>query len=278
MGTEAVRVYADAKRMLKRLIEGRWLTANGVMALLPANSVGDDIEIYTDESRSEVAMVWHGLRQQTEKTAVEGVMRPSRCLADFVAPKVLTPELIAARARHKGAKGQNDSKIADYIGVFAVTAGLGAEKKDKYFLDDNDDYSSIMFKSLADRLAEAFAEALHQRVRKDLWGYVPAETLDKDAMIAEKYQGIRPAPGYPACPDHSAKKEMFELLQAGDIGMALTESLAMTPAASVSGFYLSHPQSTYFSVGKIGDDQVQDLADRRGETVAVLSRLLAPNL
>ena len=278
VGAEAVRVYADAKRMLKRLIEGRWLTANGVMALLPANSVGDDIEIYTDESRSEVAMTWYGLRQQTEKTAVEGVMRPSRCLADFVAPKVLTPELIAARARHTGAKGQNDSKIADYIGVFAVTAGLGAEKKDKYFLDDNDDYSSIMFKSLADRLAEAFAEALHQRVRRDLWGYAPDEALDKDALIAEKYQGIRPAPGYPACPDHSAKKEMFELLQADDIGMGLTESLAMTPAASVSGFYLSHPQSTYFSVGKIGDDQVQDLAERRGETVQALSRLLAPNL
>ena len=186
--------------------------------------------------------------------------------------------MIAARARAACANGQNDSKIADYIGVFAVTAGLGAEKKEKYFLDDNDDYSSIMFKSLADRLAEAFAEALHQRVRKDLWGYVPAETLDKDGMIAEKYQGIRPAPGYPACPDHSVKKEMFELLQCADIGMGLTESLAMTPAASVSGFYLSHPDSSYFSVGKIGDDQVQDLARRRGETVEVLQRLLAPNL
>ena len=278
VGTEAVRVYADAKRMLKRLIEGRWLTANGVMGLYPANSVGDDIEIYTDESRTEVAMTWHGLRQQAEKTAVEGVMRPSRCLADFVAPKVLTPELIVERAHSACENGQNGSKIADYIGVFAVTAGLGAEKKDKYFLDDHDDYSSIMFKSLADRLAEAFAEAMHQRVRKDLWGYVPAESLDKDAMIAEKYQGIRPAPGYPACPDHSVKKDMFALLRADEIGMALTESLAMTPAASVSGFYLSHPQSTYFSVGKIGGDQVQDLADRRGETVGDLSRLLAPNL
>jgi 5-methyltetrahydrofolate--homocysteine methyltransferase len=248
------------------------------MGLYPANSVGDDIEIYTDETRSEVAMTWYGLRQQTEKTAVDGVMRPSRCLADFVAPKVLTPELIAARASHASANVQNGSKIADYIGIFAVTAGLGAEKKDKYFLDDHDDYSSIMFKSLADRLAEAFAEALHQRVRKDLWGYVPAEALDKDAMIAEKYQGIRPAPGYPACPDHSAKKEMFELLQCADIGMALTESLAMTPAASVSGFYLSHPQSSYFSVGKIGDDQLQDLAQRRGAQASDLARLLAPNL
>ncbi len=286
VGTEAVRVYADAKRMLKRLIDGRWLTANGVIGLYPANSVGDDIELYTDETRSEVAMVWHGLRQQTEKTAIDGpdgvkVMRPSRCLADFIAPKVLAPELIAARARSSLASGhidQDSERIADYIGVFAVTAGLGAEKKEKYFRDDLDDYSSIMFKSLADRLAEAFAEALHQRVRKDLWGYVAAETLDKDALIAEKYQGIRPAPGYPACPDHSVKKDMFELLRAEEIGMALTESRAMTPAASVSGFYLSHPQSTYFSVGKIGDDQVQDLAKRRGETIEELSRLLAPNL
>ncbi len=278
VGPEAVRVYADAKRMLKRLIEGRWLAASGVIGLYPANSVGDDIEIYTDETRGEVAMTWYGLRQQTEKTAVDGVMRPSRCLADFVAPKVLTPEMIAARAGKQGTGGQNDAKIADYIGLFAVTAGLGAEKKEKYFRDDNDDYSSIMFKSLADRLAEAFAEAMHQRVRKDLWGYVPAESLDRDAMIAEKYQGIRPAPGYPACPDHSVTKEMFELLRADEVGMALTESRAMTPAASVSGFYFSHPQSTYFSVGKIGDDQLQDLARRRGEKAEDLARLLAPNL
>jgi 5-methyltetrahydrofolate--homocysteine methyltransferase len=248
------------------------------MGLYPANSVGDDIEIYTDESRSEVAMTWHGLRQQQEKTAVEGVMRPSRCLSDFVAPKVLAPELIAERARQGCGGGQNDSQIADYIGIFAVTAGLGAEKKEKYFNDDNDDYSSIMLKALADRLAEAFAEAMHQRVRKDLWGYAPAEALDAEAMIAEKYQGIRPAPGYPACPDHSVKQEMFELLGAADIGMALTSSLAMTPAASVSGFYLSHPDSTYFNVGKIGDDQLHDLAKRRGAKAEDLARLLAPNL
>ena len=278
VGTEAVRVYADAKRMLQRLIEGRWLTASGVMGLYPANSVGDDIEIYTDESRSEVAMTWYGLRQQQEKTAVEGVMRPSRCLSDFVAPKVLAPELIAERARKGCRNDQNDSQIADYIGVFAVTAGLGAEKKEKYFNDDNDDYSSIMLKALADRLAEAFAEAMHQRVRKDLWGYAAAEALVMDDMIGEKYQGIRPAPGYPACPDHSAKQAMFDLLGAADIGMALTSSLAMTPAASVSGFYLSHPDSTYFNVGKIGDDQLHDLAKRRGAKAEDLARLLAPNL
>ncbi|MDI1274710.1 vitamin B12 dependent-methionine synthase activation domain-containing protein, partial [Polaromonas sp.] len=278
VGTEAVRVYADAQRMLKRLIEGRWLTASGVIGLYPANSVGDDIEIYTDESRSEVAMTWYGLRQQAEKTALAGVMRPSRCLADFVAPKVLSAETKAVRAGHAGAEGHNTFMLPDYIGLFAVTAGLGAEKKEKYFNDDHDDYSSIMLKSLADRLAEAFAEALHKRVREDLWGYATGETLSTEEMIAEKYQGIRPAPGYPACPDHSVKKDMFELLQAGDIGMALTESLAMTPAASVSGFYLSHPQSVYFSVGKIGDDQLQDLAKRRGEKAEDLQRLLAPNL
>ena len=278
VGTEAVRVYADAKRMLQRLIEGRWLTASGVMGLYPANSVGDDIEIYTDESRSEVAMTWYGLRQQQEKTAVEGVMRPSRCLSDFVAPKVLAPELIAERASKGCGTGLNDSQKADYIGVFAVTAGLGAEKKEKYFNDDNDDYSSIMLKALADRLAEAFAEVLHLRARTDLWGYAPDENLSLEELLAEKYQGIRPAPGYPACPDHSVKKEMFELLGAKDIGMTLTSSLAMTPAASVSGFYLSHTDSTYFNVGKISDDQLQDLAKRRGARVEDLERLLAPNL
>ena len=278
VGVEAQRVYDDAQRMLKRLIEGRWLTANGVMGLYPANSVGDDIEIYTDESRTEVAMTWYGLRQQTEKTALDDVMRPSRCLADFIAPKVLAPELIAAYANGTGVKGLKDQKIADYIGLFAVTSGLGADKKEKQFQDDHDDYSSIMFKALADRLAEAFAETLHLRVRKDLWGYAPGEDLPLEDLIAEKYRGIRPAPGYPACPDHSVKKELFELLRAGDIGMALTESLAMTPAASVSGFYLSHPQSTYFSVGKIGDDQLQDLAARRGVNASDLQRLLAPNL
>ena len=283
VGTEAVRVYADAQRMLKRLIEGRWLTANGVMALYPANSVGDDIEIYTDESRREVAMVWHGLRQQTEKTAVAGTdgklhMRPSRCLADFIAPKTLNAETKAVRAGHAGAEGHNSFMLPDYIGLFAVTAGIGAEKKEKYFQDDHDDYSSIMLKALADRLAEAFAESLHQRVRQDLWGYAPDESLTPEELIAEKYRGIRPAPGYPACPDHSVKQAMFELLKADEIGMALTESLAMTPAASVSGFYLSHPDSAYFNVGKIGDDQVHELAKRRGVKVQDLERLLAPNL
>ena len=258
VGQEAQRVFADGKAMLKKIIEGRWLQASGVMALLPANSVGDDIEFYTDETRSQVALTWYGLRQQTEKHAVEGVMRPSRCLADFVAPK--------------------DSGIADYAGLFAVTAGLGVEKKEQEFLAAHDDYSAILFKSLADRLAEAFAECLHQRVRTDLWGYAQGEALSADALIAEQYQGIRPAPGYPACPDHSAKRALFAQLQCGEIGMLLTEGLAMAPAASVSGFYLGHPQSAYFSVGKIGEDQVADMAQRRGMDEAELRRLLAPNL
>jgi 5-methyltetrahydrofolate--homocysteine methyltransferase len=259
VGTEAVRVYADGQRMLKRLIEGRWLSASGVVGVWPANTVDDDdIALYTDETRNEVALTWHGLRQQTEKPVIEGVPRPSRCLADFVAPR--------------------SSGLKDYVGMFAVTAGLGVEKKEKYFVDDLDDYSAIMLKALADRLAEAFAEALHHRVRTDLWGYAAGEGLSNEEMIAEKYRGIRPAPGYPACPDHSVKRAMFDLMGCADIGMTLTESLAMTPAASVSGFFLAHPDSTYFNVGKIGHDQLADQAARRHQPESELERLLAPNL
>nr|WP_261212022.1 methionine synthase [Variovorax sp. CY25R-8] len=259
VGTEAVRVYGDGQRMLKRLIEGRWLSASGVVGFWPANTENDDdIVLYTDESRSEAALTWYGLRQQTEKQEIEGTMRPSRCLADFVAPR--------------------ESGLKDYVGMFAVTAGLGVEKKEKYFVDDLDDYSAIMLKALADRLAEAFAEAMHHRVRTDLWGYAADEALSNEQMIAEQYRGIRPAPGYPACPDHSVKKPMFDLLNCTDIGMSLTESLAMMPAASVSGFYLGHPDSTYFNVGKIGHDQLQDQAVRRKASESKLERLLAPNL
>jgi 5-methyltetrahydrofolate--homocysteine methyltransferase len=215
----------------------------------------DDIAFYTDESRTERALTWYGLRQQTEKQVVDGVQMPSRCLADFVAPKG-----------------------SDYAGLFAVTAGIGADKRAEAFEAAHDDYSSILLKSLADRLAEAFAELLHKKVRTDLWGYAAQESLSAEALIAEQYQGIRPAPGYPACPDHSAKRDMFAVLQCEEIGMGLTESLAMTPAASVSGFYIGHPDSTYFSVGKIGDDQLQDLAQRRKLNPTELQRLLAPNL
>jgi len=265
VGAEATRVFADGQALLRQAIEGRWLTANAVLGLYPANSVrDDDIELYTDETRSQVALTWYGLRQQAEKQVIDGMMRPSRCLADFVAPKY-------------DASG-TATGWADYVGVFAVTAGLGVEKREQWFLDRHDDYSAILFKSLADRLAEALAECLHQRVRTDLWGYAAQETLGTDELIAEKYRGIRPAPGYPACPDHSVKRDMFELLQCQDIGMSVTESLAMSPAASVSGFYLAHPESTYFSVGKIGEDQLKDLAARRGMTEQAVQRLLAPNL
>jgi 5-methyltetrahydrofolate--homocysteine methyltransferase len=258
VGHEAQRVFSEGKRMLQRLIEGRWLQAHGVVALLPAATVDDDvIEVYTDESRKEVALRWQPLRMQTERPVVEGMRRPNRSLADFVAPAGGPP---------------------DYIGLFAVTAGLGVDKKEQQFLQDHDDYSAIMLKALADRLAEAFAERLHQRVRTEFWGYAPDEALSNEQLIAEAYRGIRPAPGYPACPDHRVKRAMFGVLQAHDIGMGLTESLAMTPAASVSGFYLARPEARYFNVGRIGDDQLADYAARGALPEAEARRALAPLL
>ncbi|WXK37639.1 methionine synthase [Mycetohabitans rhizoxinica] len=259
VGESARRVFDDGKAMLARLIQGRWLSANGVIALLPANTVNDDdIEIYTDESRTQVALTWRNLRQQSVRPVVDGVTRPNRCLADFIAPRA--------------------SGIADYIGLFAVTAGLGVDTREKQFEQHHDDYSAIMLKALADRLAEAFAEQLHQRVRRDLWGYATDEALNNDQLIAEQYAGIRPAPGYPACPDHLVKRDLFATLQADEIGMSLTESLAMWPAASVSGFYLSHPDSRYFTVGKIGDDQLEDYARRMDLSLEHARRALAPQL
>ena len=259
VGESASNVYAEAQAMLKKLIDGRWLTANGVMAILPANTVGDDdIEIYTDESKTEVAFTYYGLRQQTEKPVIDGVARPNQCLADFIAPK--------------------SSGITDYIGLFAVTSGIGIEKHEQRFEDANDDYSSIMLKALADRFAEAFAEYLHERVRKDLWGYASDEQLAATELIAESYRGIRPAPGYPACPEHTVKQDMFRILECEDIGMSLTESYAMFPGAAVSGFYFGHPESKYFSVGKIGADQLADMAKRRGVSAEQLQSWLAPNL
>ena len=259
VGEAASKVYEEGRAMLQKLVEGRWLTANGVVALLPANTVNDDdIEIYTDETRSEVAFTWYGLRQQTEKPVIDGVARPNQCLADFIAPK--------------------SSGIEDYIGIFAVTAGIGIEKHEKRFEDAHDDYSSIMLKALADRLAEAFAEHLHERVRKDLWGYAADENLGNDDLIKEAYCGIRPAPGYPACPEHTVKADMFQFLNCEDIGMEVTESFAMFPGASVSGFYFAHPDSKYFTVGKIGEDQLEDMVKRRGVEKDLLERWLAPNL
>jgi len=261
VGVEAQKVFNDAQKMLQKIIEGRWITAHGVMGLYPANCVNhDDIALYADEARETPVLTWHGLRQQTEKQSG----KPSRCLADFVAPR--SDE--TGKATH----------LKDYVGVFAVTAGIGVEKREQAFEAAHDDYSAIMLKALADRFAEAFAECMHERVRKDLWGYAAQENASLEDLVAEKYQGIRPAPGYPACPDHSVKKQMFELLQCQEIGMGLTESLAMTPAASVSGFYLSHPDSQYFNVGKVGEDQVNELAARQNLKVVDIQRLLAPNL
>ena len=255
VGEQARKVYADGQAMLKKIVEGRWLTANGVLGFYPANTINDDdIEVYRDETRQEVLFTWRNLRQQGVKR--EGV--ENKCLADFIAPR--------------------SSGVIDYIGLFAVTAGVGVDKKEQSFNDAQDDYSSIMLKSLADRIAEAFAEALHARVRRDLWGYAPDEALTNEDMIAEKYRGIRPAPGYPACPEHVVKKEMFELLNPSEIGMMLTESYAMHPAASVSGFYFSHPLSQYFNVGPIGEDQVQDYVSRSGRSEEDVRRTLAPNL
>ena len=259
VGEAATKVFAEGQAMLKKIIDGRWLTANGVIALLPANAVNDDdIEVYKDDTRAQVDFTWYGLRQQGVKPVVDGVQRPNQCLADFIAPK--------------------SSGIADYIGMFAVTSALGIEKHEQRFEQAGDDYSSIMLKALADRLAEAFAEYLHERVRTDLWGYAAGEDLSNAALIKEEYVGIRPAPGYPACPEHTVKKELFETLQANEIGMELTESYAMYPGAAVSGFYFSHPESKYFVVGKIGQDQLEDMAKRRGMPKDELERHLAPNL
>lgn len=257
VGEAARKVYEEGQALLKKLVEGRWLTANAVIALLPANTVrDDDIEIYTDDSRQQVAMTWYGLRQQTEKPVVDGVQRPNQCLSDFIAP----------------------SGTADYIGLFAVTAGIGIEKHEKRFEDAHDDYSSIMLKALADRLAEALAEQMHQRVRTDLWGYAAQEALSNEALIKEEYRGIRPAPGYPACPEHTVKADMFKVLQCEEIGMQLTEAYAMYPGAAVCGFYMGHRQAKYFTVGKVGQDQVLDMAQRRDASVDDVERWLAPNL
>ncbi|HEU4622013.1 MAG TPA: methionine synthase [Burkholderiaceae bacterium] len=242
VGESARRVFSDGQAMLKKVIDNRWLSANAVVGFLPANTVDHEIiEVYSDDEHRDDAHVvlrWHNLRQQTAKR--EGV--DNKCLADYIAPK--------------------ESGTRDYIGLFAVTAGLGVEKLAERFEREHDDYSSIMLKAIADRLAEAFAELMHERVRKDLWGYAIDETLSNDELIKEAYRGIRPAPGYPACPDHVVKRPMFDFLKTDDIGMALTESYAMLPASSVSGFYLAHPQAQYFNVGEIGDDQRAEHARR----------------
>jgi 5-methyltetrahydrofolate--homocysteine methyltransferase len=255
VGQEAHNLYRDSRALLDCIIEEGWLKARGVVGLFPANSIGDDIEIYANGRRDEPTAVFHMLRQQIEK--LPG--RPNLALSDFIAPK--------------------ESGVPDFMGAFAVTAGIGLDRLVERYEATHDDYSSIMAKALADRLAEAFAELMHRRVRRELWAYAPQEQVDNEALVAEKYQGIRPAPGYPACPDHTEKGQLFELLEAADnAGITLTESFAMQPAAAVSGFYFSHPQSAYFGLGRIDRDQVEDYAHRKGMTVAEVERWLAPNL
>jgi len=254
VGEAARNVLAEGQAMLAKIIAEKWLSANGVIGLFPANSVGDDIEIYTDESRSRVAMCFHNLRQQAQRPTG----KPNYCLADFVAPK--------------------SSGVKDYLGAFAVTAGIGVEARVKEYEARHDDYNAIMLKALADRLAEAFAEHLHQRARREFWGYATGEALDNEALIREEYRGIRPAPGYPACPDHTEKGDLFRLLDAPKLGITLTESYAMWPAAAVSGFYFSHPEAQYFAVGKIERDQVEDYARRKGWSLADAEKWLAPAL
>jgi 5-methyltetrahydrofolate--homocysteine methyltransferase len=255
VGEAARKVLAEGREMLALIVRDKWIVANGVLALCPAAQVdSDDIEIYRDPGRREVLMTWRNLRQQNHKPAG----RANLCLADFIAPK--------------------SSTVADWIGAFAVSAG-GIEQRVADFEARGDDYNAIMLKVLADRLAEAFAERLHERVRREFWGYAPQEGLSSEQLIAESYRGIRPAPGYPACPEHTAKGPLFALLDAArNADMRLTESFAMLPAASVAGFYLSHPESSYFAVGKLGRDQVEDYARRSGMTLAEAQKWLAPYL
>ncbi len=254
VGAKAKELFDDAQALLDKLIRGKLLTARGVYGFFPANSVGDDIELYRDESRASVLMTFHTLRQQTPKP--EGQF--NRALADFIAPK--------------------STGLKDYIGAFAVTSGIGVETICARFEKEHDDYNSIMAKALADRLAEAFAELLHKKVREE-WGYGKGEALSNEDLIRERYRGIRPAPGYPACPDHTEKRILFDLLQAEKhAGITLTETFAMLPASSVSGLYFAHPEAKYFAVGKIGRDQVLDYARRKQMDLGAIERWLSPNL
>jgi 5-methyltetrahydrofolate--homocysteine methyltransferase len=254
VGEAARTLHAEGKAMLREIIAGRWLTADGVVGIWPASSHGDDIVLWRDESRTTPLLTWRNLRQQNERPAG----KPNFCLADFVAPA--------------------DSGSRDYVGAFAVTTGGAVEERVAAYKRANDDYSALMLKSLADRLAEAFAEWMHRHVRRSMWGYAPDESLDNAALVREEYRGIRPAPGYPACPDHSVKAALFDVLGAGEVGMAITENYAMLPAASVAGFYLAHPDARYFAVGKIGEDQLADYATRSGIDAETARRRLAPNL
>jgi 5-methyltetrahydrofolate--homocysteine methyltransferase len=259
VGETAQSLYNDAQAMLQRLVGEQWLKARAVIGFWPANAVGDDIELYEDESREAVLLTLHTLRQQMRRNSARENARPNAALADYIAPK--------------------GAGIPDYLGGFAVTAGIGIENKLAEFERDHDDYSAILLKALADRLAESFAERMHERVRKEFWAYAPDERLTNDDLMAERFRGIRPAPGYPACPDHTEKALLWRLLDPEtNAGVTLTDSFAMLPAAAVSGFYYAHPHAAYFGVGKIERDQVEDYAKRKGMSVEETERWLAPNL
>jgi 5-methyltetrahydrofolate--homocysteine methyltransferase len=255
VGVEAKKLFEDAQELLKLIIEEKRLSARAVIGFFPCNSVEDDIEVYKTTRHNKPMTILYNLRQQNQKAPGQY----NYCLSDYILPKTY--------------------KKKDYIGAFATTAGIGIEKWVKMYEVAGDDYNAIMMKALADRLAEAFAEWMHERVRKEFWGYQPNESLDNQSLIEEEYSGIRPAPGYPACPEHTEKKTLFELLDAEkNAGIILTESFAMYPAAAVSGFYFSHPQSKYFGLGQIAKDQVEDYAQRKNMGVEEAERWLAPSL
>jgi 5-methyltetrahydrofolate--homocysteine methyltransferase len=255
VGEQASVLFQDAQSMMTKIIEEKWLTAKARFGLFPVNAVGDDIEIYSDEKRTATLGKWITLRQQLKKSKEQ----PNIALSDFIAPKAA-------------------NKI-DYMGAFCVTTGFGTEEKAKFFENQNDDYSAIMVKALSDRLAEAFAEYLHHQIRVNHWGYALKEGFSNEELIMEKYQGIRPAPGYPACPDHLEKKTLWELLEVEEtIGVSLTESLAMWPASSVSGYYFGHPQSRYFGLGKIKEDQLIEYSERKKIPLEEARKWLNPNL
>jgi 5-methyltetrahydrofolate--homocysteine methyltransferase len=255
VGVEATKLYHDAQKMLDKLDKSQELKARGIWGIFPANSIDDDILIYLDDERKHELGVLACMRQQMAKARG----KENLCLSDFIAPA--------------------DSKVQDYIGAFCVTSGIGIDKIVEAYEADHDDYNSILVKSLADRLAEAFAEYLHERVRTMHWGYAADEKLGNVELIKEQYKGIRPAPGYPACPDHTQKELLFDLLKVEEsIGVSLTEHLAMSPAASVSGWYFAHPESKYFGVGKISKDQVESLAQRKGLSINEMEKWLNPNL
>lgn len=251
-GEEAALLFDDAQQMLGLIIKEKWLVANGIAGIFPANSVGEDVEVYSTDTQDKILTIFHFLRNQQKQEN-----SPNYCLADFIAPK--------------------DSGLIDYIGCFAVTAGIGIENKIEEFKKTNDDYNVLMLKILADRLADAFTEVLHLKTRKEIWGYAKDEDLSLDEIHFGKYRGIRPAPGYPACPDHSGKAEIFSLLDASkNTGISLTETFMMNPAASVCGWYFAHPEAKYFAVGKISKEQVADYAKRKKITVEEAEKWLGP--